>query len=416
MKFSAGAAAALLSVLTTLDGVHSFAPASGPSRPAFSSLRSTTEYTFDLKPLVNPAEQPPARETAKQDPLIVRAIRGEKVERTPVWMMRQAGRHIAEYRAMVKKWPTFRERSEIPEVAVEVSLQPWRNYQTDGCILFSDILTPLPGMGVDFDITEKIGPVVTPMRSWEAVNKMHLIDPFKTCPFVDTALRVLRDEVDDQTTVLGFVGCPYTLATYLVEGKTSKEYLEIKKMAFKEPALLHAMLKNLAESIGEYACFQAEAGAQVIQIFDSWAGHLSPKDYDEFAAPYQKMVLDILKERHPEIPTVIYIKHSGALIERMALTGVDVVSLDWTVDMAEGRQRIDVAREAAGLGACGVQGNLDPGILFGEFDTIKERTEEILRKAGPTGHVMNLGHGIEAATSEENAKFFIDTVKNFKHE
>jgi len=246
---------------------------------------------------------------------------------------------------------------------------------------------------------------------------MHLIDPFKTCPFVDTALRALREEVDDQTTVLGFVGCPYTLATYLVEGQTSKEYLEIKKMAFKEPALLHAMLKNLAESIGEYACFQVEAGAQIIQIFDSWAGHLSPRDYDEFAAPYQKMVLDILKERHPEVPTVIYIKHSGALIERMARTGVDVVSLDWTVDMAEGRKRVNDAREATGLSVPGgVQGNLDPGVLMGDFDTIKERTEEILKKAGPTGHVMNLGHGIEAATPEENAKFFVETVRNYKHE
>ena len=226
------------------------------------------------------------------DPLLIRAARGEKTERVPVWMMRQAGRHIAEYRELCKKYPTFRERSEIPDVAVEVSLQPWRNYQTDGCILFSDILTPLPGMGVDFDIDEKVGPVVTPMRTWDDVKKMHLIDPSKSAPFVAEALRTLRAEVTPTTAVLGFVGCPYTLATYLVEGKTSKEYLEIKKMAFTEPKLLHAILKNLAESIGEYALYQIENGAQLIQIFDSWAGHLSPRDYDEFAAPYQKMILD----------------------------------------------------------------------------------------------------------------------------
>lgn len=353
----------------------------------------------------------------KDDPLLIRAAKGQTVERTPVWMMRQAGRHIAEYRELCKTYPTFRERSEIPDVAVEVSLQPWRNYQTDGCILFSDILTPLPGMGVDFDISEKVGPVVEPMRCWDDVEKMHLIDPSTAAPFVAEALRTLRDEVTPSTAVLGFIGCPYTLATYLVEGKTSKEYLEIKKMAFTEPKLLHAILSNLAESLAEYALFQIENGAQLIQIFDSWAGHLSAKDYDEFAAPYQKQILDTIKEKYPEVPTVVYIKHSGALIERMASTGVDVVSLDWTVDMAEGRERIKKAREAAGLeGPGGVQGNLDPGILFGSQETIKERTEEILRKAGPTGHVMNLGHGIEAATSEENAAFFIETVRNFRHD
>jgi len=339
------------------------------------------------------------------------------VERTPVWMMRQAGRHMGVYRDLCKEHKTFRERSETAEVAVEISLQPWRAYDTDGCILFSDILTPLPGMGVDFDIDDKVGPVVEPMRTWEDVKKMHLIDPPKAAPFVEQALRTLREEVGPETAVLGFVGCPYTLATYLVEGKTSKDYLTIKKMALNEPKLLHAILKNLSESISEYALFQIESGAQLIQIFDSWAGHLSPRDYDEFAAPYQKVILDRIKEVHPEVPTVIYIKHSGALIERMSGTGVDVVSLDWTIDMAEGRERIDAGRQRAGIeGRGGVQGNLDPAILFGSQEAIKERAEEILIKAGPTGHVMNLGHGIEAATDQENAAYFIETVRNFRHE
>lgn len=352
-----------------------------------------------------------------KDPLLIRAARGEDVERTPVWMMRQAGRHMQCYRDLCKEYPTFRQRSEIPEVAVEVSLQPWRQYGTDGCILFSDILTPLPGVGIEFDINEKVGPVVEPMRDWDSIKKMHPIDPSTAAPFVEEALRTLRGELPDETALLGFVGCPYTLATYLVEGKTSKEYLEIKKMALVEPELLHAILKNLADAIAQYALFQIEAGAQLIQIFDSWAGHLSPRDYDTFAAPYQKMILDEIKDKHPEIPTVVYIKHSGALIERMAGTGVDVVSLDWTVDMAEGRERIAAGRAKAGLeGPGGVQGNLDPAILFGSQESIKERAEEILKKAGPKGHVMNLGHGIEAATSEENADFFIQTVKNFRHE
>jgi len=352
-----------------------------------------------------------------KDPLLIRAAKGEKTERTPVWMMRQAGRHIKEYRDLCKKYPTFRQRSEIPEVAVEVSLQPWRNYKTDGCILFSDILTPLPGVGCEFTIDEKLGPIMDPIKNWDDMKKMHPIDPSAAAPFVAETLKILREEVGPETAVLGFVGCPYTLATYMVEGKTSKEYLEIKKMAFNEPKLLHAILQNLADSIGDYALYQIESGAQLIQIFDSWAGHLSPRDYDEFAAPYQKQILEKIKKNYPDIPTVVYIKHSGALIERMAGTGVDVVSLDWTVDMAEGRERIANGRKAAGLeGPGGVQGNLDPGILFGNHDTIKERAEEIMKKAGNTGHAMNLGHGIEAATSEENAHFFIETVRNFRHE
>lgn len=401
MKFSALTA----SLLFATAGAFTPSPA-GPTTANVARASTATEN-----------DSTSAASTPTKDPLLIRAARGEEVERTPVWMMRQAGRHIAEYRELCKKWPTFRERSEIPEVAVEVSLQPWRNYKTDGCIFFSDILTPLPGMGIDFDIDEKVGPVVEPMRDWDSVKKMHLIDPSTAAPFTGEVLRTLREEVGPETAVLGFVGCPYTLATYLVEGKTSKEYLEIKKMMFTEPDLLHAILKNLADSIAEYALYQIESGAQLIQIFDSWAGHLSARDYDTFAAPYQKMILDKIKEKHPEVPTVVYIKHSGALIERMAATGVDVVSLDWTVDMAEGRERINAGRAAAGIeGPGGVQGNLDPGVLFGSQETIKERAEEILKKAGNKGHVMNLGHGIEAATSEENAAFFIETVRNYRHE
>mmetsp|Transcript_1569 Transcript_1569/g.6841 ORF Transcript_1569/g.6841 Transcript_1569/m.6841 type:complete len:194 (+) Transcript_1569:764-1345(+) len=193
----------------------------------------------------------------------------------------------------------------------------------------------------------------------------------------------------------------------MIEGQSSKEYLEIKKMAFQDPELLHSMLKNLADNIGVYANYQIESGAQVIQIFDSWASHLSPRDYDTFAAPYQKMVVDAIKKENPDVPVIIYINKSGALLEKMAAIGVDVVSLDWTVDMAEARKRVgeDV----------GVQGNLDPAVLLGPKDVITERTLEILKKAGPKGHVMNLGHGIEAVTPEENAKHFIDTVKAFRH-
>jgi len=342
------------------------------------------------------------------DPLLLRAARGEDVERTPVWMMRQAGRHMKVYRDLVAKYPTFRERSEIPEVSTEISLQPFNQYGVDGCILFSDILTPLPGMGVEFDIKEAAGPKLKPIRSPEEIGNMKICQDWsKAMPFVKETLGDLRKTVGNKATVLGFVGLPYTLATYLIEGGTSKEYLEIKKMMYSEPALLHKMLENLAENIGEYACFQIESGAQVIQVFDSWAGSLAPDDYDYFAMPYQKMVVEKIKKEHPEVPVIIYIAKSGALIERMAKTGVDIVSLDWTVTIEEARARI--GRDI------GIQGNLDPAILYGPKHIIKERTEAILKMAGPRNHVMNLGHGIEATTPEDSAAHFVDTVQAYEH-
>lgn len=396
-----------LSVLALLTPTFGFIQ--NPSRSDLFSTPRARLQRGNVVAMSAVAEKPTSTnvDAKDTDTLMLRAIRGEKVERPPVWMMRQAGRHMQCYRDLVKKYPTFRERSEIPDVSTEISLQPWRAYKTDGVILFSDILTPLPGMGVDFTIEEKQGPKIKPMRTWEQVNSMHLIDPMAACPFVDTTLRDLKREVGNEATLLGFVGCPYTLATYMIEGASSKEYLEVKKMAFNEPKLLHQMLKNLADSIGEYANFQVEAGAQVIQVFDSWAGHLSPKDYDEFAAPYQKMVIDKIKAKNPNVPVIIYINKSGALLERMAKSGADIVSLDWTVSLEEGRRRVGEEM--------GIQGNLDPAVLLGSQESIKERTHDILKQGKGYKHVMNLGHGIEACTSEENAKFFIDTVKSYRY-
>jgi hypothetical protein len=217
-------------------------------------------------------------------------------------MMRQAGRHMQVYRDLVKKYPTFRERSEISEVSTEISLQPVKAYGVDGCVLFSDILTPLPGMGVEFDIKEAAGPALKPLRTKEQVDQMIIQDDWsKSMPFVKQSLGDLRKELGSSAAVLGFVGLPYTMATYLVEGGTSKEYLEIKKMMYSSPEILHKMLETLAENIGNYANYQVEAGAHIIQIFDSWAGHLAPDDYDIFALPYQKMVVDAIKAKHPDV-------------------------------------------------------------------------------------------------------------------
>lgn len=399
--------------------ITAFLPSSWPTpgigrAPLHSSLSNKSPLH-----IVSPAKSASARRSpnvsnvsacaavSTEAPLLVRAGRGEEVPRPPVWMMRQAGRYMKVYQQLAKKHPSFRERSENPDLSIEISLQPWYAFKPDGVILFSDILTPLPGMGVPFQIPDR-GPVIEPaLTTKEQIDAVHEIDCEKTAPFVRQTLQALRKEVDGKAAVLGFIGAPYTLATYCIEGGSSKSYTTIKKMAFTEPALLHTLLTKFADNIADYCIFQIESGAQIMQMFDSWAGQLSPVDYDVFAAPYQKRVVDKVKKAHPEVPFILYISQGGTLLERMASTGVDIISLDWTVDMAEARSR---------LGNMTVQGNIDPAVLLGSKDFIKERTLETIQKAGPRGHICNLGHGVYPGTPEDNVAHFFDTVKEFRWE
>jgi uroporphyrinogen decarboxylase len=355
-----------------------------------------------------PAAAPAVATTAASaEPLLLRAARGEKVERPPVWIMRQAGRYMKVYQELAKKHPNFRERSEIAALSTEISLQPWRAFKPDGVILFSDILTPLPGMGVPFDIPDK-GPVIQPpIRTKEDVDRVHDLDCLATAPFVKETLGDLRAEVGNAAAILGFVGAPYTLATYCVEGGSSKSYLKVKEMMYNEPQLLHTLLAKFADNIAAYACFQIESGAQVVQMFDSWAGQLSPVDYDIFAGTYQKRVVDQVKAKHPDVPFILYISQGGVLLERMAATGVDMVSVDWTVDMADARKRL-----GPGIN---VQGNIDPAVLLGSKEMITQRTLECIEKAGPLGHIVNLGHGVYPITPEENVAHFFKTVQEFRY-
>lgn len=336
-------------------------------------------------------------------PHLLRAARGEALDRPPVWMMRQAGRYMKAYRDLRNKYPSFRDRSEKPEIAIEISLQPFRAFAPDGVILFSDILTPLPAMGIPFDIIESRGPIIhSPIRRQEQVDEIHDLD-LDQLSFVAEILQALRQEVGTRAAVLGFVGAPWTLAAYAIEGKSSKDYAVIKGMAFSEPALLHLFLSKLADAIAAYVCYQIEAGAQVVQMFDSWAGQLSPQDYETFALPYQQQVVQQVKATYPDTPMILYISGSAGVLERMPRSGVDIISLDWTVDMAEARQRLGSQVK--------VQGNMDPGVLFGSQEFIRDRTLEIIRKAGNQGHIMNLGHGVLQKTPEENVAYFFETVK-----
>jgi len=361
--------------------------------------------------------------SASKDPLLVRAARGETVERTPVWMMRQAGRHMAAYRALTEKYPTFRERSEIPEVSKEVSLQPWEAYGTDGVILFSDILTPLPAMGVDFSISEAGGIAIDPIRTREAFKRMTeggAFNPERDVPFVGSVLGELRESVGESgATVLGFVGLPFTLGTYLIEGATGTKtgFAEMRALRASDPELCHDILSLVAKNIAQYAIYQIDSGAQVIQVFDSWAGHLEADEFDKWAAPYQKQVVAAIKEQRPDVPVIIYMApdtHSknGQLLTRLASSGADVISIDYTVDLAEAKQIL----ADAGYPNIGLQGNLNPEILRdGPPEKILAETERILKAAGNTGHVMNLGHGIEPTTPEPYAALFVKAVQDFKH-
>lgn len=342
------------------------------------------------------------------EPLLLNAVRGEKVERPPVWLMRQAGRYMKSYQLLCEKYPSFRERSENVDLVVEISLQPWKVFRPDGVILFSDILTPLPGMNIPFDIVKGKGPVIySPIRTADDVAQVREFVPEESVPYVGEALTILREEVKSDAAVLGFVGAPFTLASYVVEGGSSKHFTKIKRLAFSQPQVLHSLLQKFTNSMAQYIKYQADNGAQAVQIFDSWATELSPVDFEEFSLPYLKQIVDSVKKTHPDLPLILYASGSGGLLERLPSTGVDVVSLDWTVDMAEGRRRLgsDIA----------VQGNVDPGVLFGSTEFITERINDTVRKAGSSKHILNLGHGIVVGTPEENVAHFFEVAKGIRY-
>ena len=398
---------------------------------ALVGCASGLSITMSAAPQTGAAAAPKATSDGTA-PLLLRAARGERVERTPVWMMRQAGRHMAAYRALVQKWPTFRERSEIPEAAYEISLQPYRAYGVDGVILFSDILTPLPAMGVDFAISEGGAIKISPIRTREAFKAMTdapPFDPATNVPFVGDVLKKLRAELDGTgATLLGFVGLPFTLGTYVVEGATGTKtgFAEMRALRADQPDLCRDILSLLADRIAEYAIYQIDSGAQVkrtlrgafastpaaegrprplgaqvIQVFDSWAGHLTPDEFDEWAAPYQRRVVGAIREARPDVPVIIYMApdtHSrgGALLEKLAASGATVVSVDHTIPLADAKARL----AAAGYGHVGVQGNLDPEILStGTDEEIVKATHDILAQARACSGVMDCAHAEIVARS-----------------
>ena len=336
---------------------------------------------------------------------LIRACRRQEVDRAPVWMMRQAGRYMPEYRALRAKYD-FMTMCKTPELAAEVSLQPYEILGVDAVIMFSDILVPVEAMGMKLDIVESKGPVLEdPIRAEAQVEKLTVPDPVETMPFVMETIRLLRKRLDSSAPLIGFAGAPFTLASYMVEGGGTRNYAEIKRMMYREPMTTHRLLDKLAETIILYVNAQIEAGAQVVQLFDTWAGELSAADYEEFALPYERKVFERIR-RDPSgsaVPAILYVNGCSHILEKMAESGADVLSIDWRIDLAEARRRVG--------DKFALQGNLDPCELLGTPETIAESVKEILKKGGGLGHVMNLGHGILPMVPVENARAFIEAAK-----
>jgi uroporphyrinogen decarboxylase len=343
-----------------------------------------------------------ANDGSKDDPILLRAARGEDVERPPVWLMRQAGRYMAEFRAYSEKYP-FRHRSETPEIAIELSMQPWRAFKPDGVIMFSDILTPLPALGVEFDVVRGKGPVVEPVRSMEDVKKLKTLDdPDSSLPFIRPILSTLRKEIEGQSTMLGFIGAPWTLAAYAIEGKSDRHLVVTKQMMTKNPEILHAFLAHLAEALGVYVCHQIDCGAQVVQLFDSWAHHLSPQQFAEFSHPYNERVMEIVRAKYPDTPLIFHANGGHGKLHEIKRSTADVIGLDWETDMAEARSIMPDRI---------LQGNMDPMYLFASEERIRKEVANNVRDAGNSKHILNVGHGVVQGTPEGNVGAFCDAAR-----
>jgi uroporphyrinogen decarboxylase len=347
---------------------------------------------------------PTAHSPVATEPLFLRACRSEPVERTPIWIMRQAGRYLPEYRALRERYD-FLTSCRTPDLACEITLQPVQRLGVDAAILFSDILVPLPGMGVNVTFTP--GPHLDrPVRTGSDVAALRVPDPLESTPFVMEAIRRLRSELDPAVALIGFAGAPFTMATYLVEGGGTKHFSVIKQMLFTEPALAGKLLDTCAETVGAFLAAQVTAGAQAAMLFDTWASLLAPSDYRAFALPYVRRVFDIVRRAADlagaDVPLIYYAGNAAGWLESCLDTGATVVGLDWRTDLDAARARLGPA--------VALQGNLDPTVLLGTRDAIRQHAAAVLRAAGPVGHVFNLGHGILPETPPEHAQALVEAV------
>ena len=332
------------------------------------------------------------------EPLLTRACRREAVERTPVWFMRQAGRSLPEYRELRKRYDLFSVCRQ-PELCAEVTLQPIRAHNVDAAVMFADIMLPVIGMGVDVELVENVGPVIAdPVRTSADLERLRVPEPEEAVPFILEAVRLVRAELPAEKAVIGFAGGPFTVAGYLIEGKPTREFVQTKRCMYGQPEVWHALMDKLADTFAAYLRAKVMAGADVVQLFDSWVGTLSAEDYQEFVAPYSERVLAAV-----DVPTIHFGTGTTHLLPAMREAGGDVIGIDWRIPIEGGWEIVGADR--------GVQGNLDPALLLGPFERVAAAANRILEAvAGRRGHIFNLGHGVLPDTDPADLARLVELV------
>ncbi|MBI3510145.1 MAG: uroporphyrinogen decarboxylase [Bacteroidetes bacterium] len=339
-----------------------------------------------------------------QNDLILKAARGEKTERTPVWLMRQAGRVLPEYREVRKKIGGFIELVKNPELAAEVTVQPVDILKVDAAIIFSDILVIPEAMGLPYKMVEARGPwFEKTISSKEDIDKLKIANGENDLSYVCDAIRIAKEALGGRAPLIGFAGAPWTILAYMVEGSGSKTFSKAKKFLYTQPLLAHELLEKISISTIHYLKAQIKAGADMVQLFDSWAGILSPEMYREFAL---RFISEICDEISPLAPVTVFAKDAHFIREELGKINCDVIGLDWTMEAAESRKIIGENKT--------LQGNADPCLLYADEKTIVAETEKMLRAFGPQKHIANLGHGLYPDMEKEKVKLFVETVKNYK--
>ena len=328
------------------------------------------------------------------------ACRRQPVDRTPVWMMRQAGRYLPEYRAL-RETVDFLTLCKTPELAAKASLQPIERFGMDACIVFSDILIPIEAMGLPVSFGDDGPQIERPVAQASDVAALRVPDPVQAMPAVLEALRLVKRALLNRAALIGFVGAPFTLASYAVEGGGSRSFARTKTLLYTQPRVFHELLSKIADTVAALAVAQAAAGAQAVQVFDTWAGELDPRAFERFALPYQRRVLEAI--RGTGVPAILYVNGCAGVLELMASAGADVLSIDWRLDLS-------AARALTGSGVA-LQGNVDPAVLLTTPQLVTEAAFAALESAGPLGHILNLGHGVLPQTPLACAQAFVDAPK-----
>ena len=342
---------------------------------------------------------------SRQDSLFMRALRRESVERTPIWLMRQAGRYLPEYLATRAQAGDFLTLAGTPELAAEVTLQPIRRYGFDASILFSDILILPHVMGLGLGFTPGEGPKFErPLRDPADIAKLPRPDPNDDTASVMEAVRLIRRDLPADVPLIGFAGSPWTVATYMVEGGSSRDFKRAKKMLLEHPEESDRLIAHLADSTGDYLVAQVEAGADALMVFDSWGGVLSPAMFERFSLAGMQRIVDRVRQAQPGVPIILFAKGCGGMLETLADTGCDALGLDWTTRLGDARRRVG--------DRVALQGNLDPVVLTTSPEVIRSAVADVLEDFGPgSGHIFNLGHGITPDVPPEHVQVLVETVR-----